>query len=378
MQKDDFKLLDTIRGIAALYVVIAHCRGVLWLGGSEFVKLFPRNTWDTWDTLKFGTSMLTRLAVEFVIVFFVLSGFSIAHSLSSNQSPVKFYKRRLIRIYPSYLAALGWAAVIFLVTRAVFPQWYDGTYTQFAFIRTMEMNEFFHPKVVAGNLFYMPMHGFIGPFWSLTYEVMFYLMAPFLLRRVNWYAAFSLLLFGINFLFPEKVFNLNLPVYIYEFLFIYNIYFVVGVYLYTHYQTVAGWFVNYTKLEFTLIFAGLLLFMYGANIYLKIETVFTFIEAAMLSVVLIVFFLKYKMKVPWLMGIGKFSYSLYITHFATVYLYLALYWFITGRDAPYITNFFVWILGVFFCLGLGWLHYWVVERNTQKILTRLRKPATDK
>ena len=100
-----FDILDSIRGIAALYVAIAHCRGTLWMGGSEFQKLFPRNTWAISDYLVFGSSMLTRLAVEFVIVFFVLSGFSIAYSLSANKSPLQFYKRRFIRIYPSYVVA---------------------------------------------------------------------------------------------------------------------------------------------------------------------------------------------------------------------------------------------------------------------------------
>ena len=70
-----FDILDSIRGIAAVYVCIAHCRGVLWIGGSEFLNLFPRSTWDVGDYLMFGFSMLSRLAVEFVIVFFVLSGF---------------------------------------------------------------------------------------------------------------------------------------------------------------------------------------------------------------------------------------------------------------------------------------------------------------
>ena len=373
LQKNDFKLLDTIRGIAALYVVIAHCRGTLWLGGSEFLKLFPRESWNAWDAVMFGTSMLTRLAVEFVIVFFVLSGFSIAHSLSSNQSPWQFYKRRLIRIYPSYLTALVWAGIIFLVTKGLFPQWYDGTYTKFAFLRTMEMNEYFNPKVVAGNLFYMPIHGFIGPFWSLTYEVMFYLMAPFLLRQRNVYVLVSLGLFTFNLFLPNVVASLGLPLYIYEFLFIYNIYFAVGVYFYTNYSMVSNWFVNYTKVEFIAIMAGLLLFIYGANIYLKIENVFTFIESAMLSVVLIVFFLKYKIRIPLISNVGKYSYTLYITHFASIYLYLAFYWLIAGKDMPQITNFAVWVGGVFFCLLMGWIQYLLIEKNTQGWLARLRK-----
>jgi peptidoglycan/LPS O-acetylase OafA/YrhL len=186
-KKPPFEILDSIRGIAALYVTIAHCRGVLWVGGEKFTQLYARQDWGTWDYFMVGSSMLTRLAVEFVIVFFVLSGFSIAHSLSMNKSPGSFYKRRFIRLYPPYLTALVWAGLVFLLTKYWHPQWYDGTIKDFAFIRTIEMNDYLGPQTILKNLFYMPSAGFITPFWSLTYEVLFYLMAPFLLRKVNIY-----------------------------------------------------------------------------------------------------------------------------------------------------------------------------------------------
>lgn len=373
LKKNDFEILDSIRGMAALYVTIAHCRGTLWMGSSEYSRMFERVSWGVSDYLIVGSSMLTRLAVEFVIVFFVLSGFSITHSLAGDKSPLSFYKRRFIRIYPSYLAALVWAGLIYVVTKIIFPEWYDGTYTQFAFVRTMEMNEFFDPPVILGNLFYIPMHGFIGPFWSLTYEVIFYLLAPFLLLRINLYVLISALLFLINFLFPSMVSGFYLPRQVYEFIFIYNIYFAVGVYLYANFVKISGWFSSYTKFEFLLIFGGLLAIMFGANIYFKIETDFTFIEASMLSSVLIIFFLKYQFRVPALMQIGKFSYSLYITHFASIYIYLAIYWLIFKPTVPFISNYFVWIPAVFFVTLLGYLHYLTIERNTKNILNRLRR-----
>src|SRR5688572_20744572 len=136
-RKIPFDILDSIRGIASLYVVIAHCRGVLWIGGSGYSEKFPRSTWDLSEYLMVGSSLLTRLAVEFVIVFFVLSGFSIAHSLSTDKTPLPFYKRRLVRIYPSYIVALIWAGLIFVITGLLFPQWYDGSLRGFSFERTI-------------------------------------------------------------------------------------------------------------------------------------------------------------------------------------------------------------------------------------------------
>jgi peptidoglycan/LPS O-acetylase OafA/YrhL len=371
--KISFDILDSIRGIAALYVATAHCRGTLWIGGSEFMKMFPRSTWNLWDYFMFGSSMLTRLAVEFVIVFFVLSGFSIAYSLQSNRSPLQFYKRRFIRIYPSYLVALIWAGLVFGITYFWHPGWYNGTYTQAAFIRTNEMKDYLHWDVILKNLFYMPSQGFITPFWSLTYEVIFYLLAPFFMRKVNLYAGISFFLFLINLIAPGKIASIGLPLYFYEFIFIYNIYFVIGVLLLYNYQMVQAWFKKIAKrLMFYAIFL-LLFFIYAINIYLRSETVYSFLVAAALSVLLILFFLTYQVRIKWLMNIGKFSYTLYITHFASVFLYLGIYWLIAKPKVPYILNYFVWMPAVLFCIFIAYFQYLLVERQTKKILSSLRK-----
>ena len=367
-----FEILDSIRGIASLYVAIAHCRGVLWVGGNEFLKMFPRETWNAWDYITFGTSMLTRLAVEFVIVFFVLSGFSIAHSLANNKTPLPFYKRRFIRIYPSYLVALIWAGIVFVATSFWHPQWYDGTMTEFAFIRTMEMNSYFETDFILGNLFYLPGRGFITPFWSLTFEVIFYLLAPFLLRRVNLYAIISFVLFLLHLLIPRLLESLHLPGILYEFVFVYNVYFAVGVSLYTYFDPVMKFAQQISKKAMLWMILLVVLVMYAVNIYFRVETVYSFMVSAILGIILIVYFLKYTVRIPWLMNVGKFSYTLYITHFATIYLYLALYWWLAKPEVPYILNYLVWIPGVGLVLLIAWIQYQLVEKKTKTILNYLR------
>jgi peptidoglycan/LPS O-acetylase OafA/YrhL len=371
-KKLPFEILDSIRGIAALYVVIAHCRGCLWIGGNQFMKMFPRETWDFGDYMMFGASMLTRLAVEFVIVFFVLSGFSIAHSLSSNKSALPFYKRRFIRIYPSYVVALIWAGLVFVLTRYWFPQWYDGSLTDFSYIRAYEMNSYLDKSVILHNLLYMPGQGFVTPFWSLTYEVIFYLLAPFLLRKANWYAIISFLLFAVNFLAPQLTAKIQMPAYISSFLFVYNIYFVIGVTLYANYDWINNLFAKLNRKLVLVGMAGLVLSMYAVNFYFKIETVYSFMIAAVLGTMLILYFLQYQVRIKWLMAVGKYSYTLYITHFASVFLYLALYWLIAKPSVPYILNYFIWMPAVFFALGIAYIQYLLVERNTKNILGRLR------
>lgn len=396
-RKIPFDILDSIRGIAALYVAIAHCRGTLWIGGTEFSRLFPRNTWDIWDYLMVGSSMLTRLAVEFVIVFFVLSGFSIAHSLSTNKSALQFYKRRFIRIYPSYLVALIWAGLVFVITRYWHPEWYDGSISGFSFVRTAEMNNFLDGNMIVKNLFYIPDiglttkeafadpgyrfmpafaapgHGFITPFWSLTYEVIFYLLAPFLLRRVNLYALISFLLFAFNFVFPKIIWSLDLPLYVYGFFFVFNIYFALGVFAYRHYDKIASAFNSLSKNLLLVLIMGTVLVMYAVNLYFKTETVYSFIPSAILSVLLIGYFLKYQVRIKWLMSVGRFSYTLYITHLTSVFLYLGIYWLLFRPTVPYILNYAVWVPAVFFVVLIAWLQYLLVEKRTKDILNMLRK-----
>ena len=381
-----FDILDSIRGIAALYVAIAHCRANLWIGGSEFLKMFPRNTWGAWDYFMFGSSMLTRLAVEFVIVFFVLSGFSIAHSLSANKSPRQFYYRRFIRIYPSYLVALIWAGLVFIVTRSWHPGWYDGSMTEIAsqhgtdiqklaFVRSIEMNSYFEGNMILKNLFYMPGRGYITPFWSLTYEVIFYILAPFLARKLNYYAIISLLLFAANFIIPGKIQTIGLPLYVHDFLFVYNIYFVTGMTLYTYFDKVSGWFSSFSKGMLLAGITGTLLLMYAINFYFKVETAYSFMTAALLGTLLIIFFLKHRVRIRWLMNVGKFSYTLYITHLASVFLYLGIYWLVARPHVPYILNYFVWMPAVLFVILIAYIQYWLVEKRTKNILNLLRNKA---
>lgn len=368
-----FDILDSIRGIASLYVAIAHCRGSLWIGGNEFRKMFPVETWTTGDYFSFGFSMLTRLAVEFVIVFFLLSGFSIAHSLSKSQEALPFYKRRLVRIYPPYLNALVWAGVVFLATKAIYPQWYDGTYTSFSFIRTVQMNDYFEPSTILGNLFYMPGEGFITPFWSLTYEVIFYLLAPFLLRNVNIYVLISLLLFTLHLFSPGATGKLIPGRYLYEFLFVYNIYFAAGVFLYHKFDYIIGKMTKISRTLHLLLVIAALLLVYAVNFKMQTESSYSFIAAAVMGFLLITYFLRFQVRIPWLMKVGNYSYTLYITHLATIFVYLAIYWAVAHPTTPYILNYWVWMGAVPLCLGVAYLQYRLVESRSKQMLQRLRK-----
>jgi peptidoglycan/LPS O-acetylase OafA/YrhL len=150
----------------------------------------------------------------------------------------------------------------------------------------------------------------------------------------------------------------------------------MGAFLYTHYQTIAGWFAPVSKLQFLGMLTILLAATYGVNIYFQIESDYSFIVASLLSVVLILFFLSYQVRIKPLVAIGRYSYTLYITHLPSIFLYLSAYWLIAKPQVPYILNYFVWMPAVFFCLAMAWIQYQLVEKRTKGILTKLRGTAS--
>jgi hypothetical protein len=65
----DFELLESFRGIAAVFVSMTHCRALCGLGyfffrGSEFVKMFPRDQLELWDYCQDLVLAGYRLSVE--------------------------------------------------------------------------------------------------------------------------------------------------------------------------------------------------------------------------------------------------------------------------------------------------------------------------
>jgi len=115
-----------------------------------------------------------------VLVFLVISGYSIAHSINTERSG--FYSRRLGRIYPLYFVCMVLTLIPFMVwgPSITFEKW-----------PALSMPNI---KEVIGN--FALLEGFVvrkisAPTWSLTVEVLFYALAPILvLLRTRWLLLF--------------------------------------------------------------------------------------------------------------------------------------------------------------------------------------------
>lgn len=369
--KINFDILEGIRGIASLYVCIAHCRGVLWIGGRHYSAIHPQSDWSVFDYLLMGFNVLTRLSTEFVIVFFILSGFSIAHSLRNNPSVKDFLQRRFIRLYPPYLMAIFWAGVVLLFIQTLQPEFFTGAFNTPQFQRLKSSADYFQPWVMIKNLIYLPQqYGIIHPLWSLTQEVLFYLLAPFMLRyRMIYYLGSSLLyVYGMQ--FPKL--DLSALGILEKYLYVFNFYFMIGVFLYDQYGRISIIFNTFKKKYMWPILILTFLCTLAANLIQIGSSNTTYLLSGILGCLFIVLFLKFNIKSPILLFIGKFSYSLYITHFATIYLYMSLLYYFTTLQPPYIYNNYIFIPSIGCCIIVAYLSYYFIERKTKEILQRLR------
>jgi len=147
-----FAFIDALRGIASLGVVLFHA-----VEGNH-ISLLPE--WLRY-VVSFGEAG--------VPLFFVISGFVIAHSLQDQRmSPTKlgrFMLRRSIRLDPPYWIAIAIAIAASLLASSLFP---DRAQQQFSLAQ------------IAAHIGYLQnILGFdnINPvFWTLCYEVQFYVV----------------------------------------------------------------------------------------------------------------------------------------------------------------------------------------------------------
>jgi peptidoglycan/LPS O-acetylase OafA/YrhL len=135
--------LDALRGYAALVVVLFHLSPSV-VGPDAHLAVFR-----VIDLGKYG-----------VLLFFLVSGYVIPMSLERQGSLRRFWIGRLFRIYPAYLTAI----VLVVVTTAAVP----------AVLRHETVSSVLgHATMLSDPL---GLRGAVRPFWTLSYEMVFYLV----------------------------------------------------------------------------------------------------------------------------------------------------------------------------------------------------------
>ncbi|HBB31984.1 MAG TPA: acyltransferase [Cyanobacteria bacterium UBA8803] len=294
--KVHFHFLDALRGIAALWVVLFHAEAANHL--THLTALLPN--WLTAVVFKWG-----HLGVP---IFFVLSGFVIAHSLRKAKIDLSYFGRftlrRMTRLTPPYYAS------IFVVLSLA---WISAQVKGEAF--EVMNNPLFLQKLLA-HLVYLQgilnLDNFNYIYWTLCLEVQFYLVFCALLGlgqwidySWKWHLGKAVVFFpaaGIAAIFPLGVWQNNnmpgifLPLW-YSFL--------LGVFAYWawNHQLRLSWFYFYSALLFT-----------AGTLQSSSFTLTSVIVAILLLEVGRANHMQDWLNWRWLQFLGLISYSLYLNH----------------------------------------------------------------
>ncbi|RZK11109.1 MAG: acyltransferase [Flavobacterium sp.] len=360
-----FLFLDGLRGLAALYVMIGHARWLLWEGYQNFTT-HPDN-YSHFDKALMYFFSFFKWGHEFVLLFFVLSGFVIHYSYSTklkdNQNAklnfTQYFYRRAKRIYPPFLLALLLTFLLDWTGRVMNYSIYNGT-SPYELMNVHIGNTPHDAKTLVGNVLFLykdfvPIFGTNGPTWSLKFEWWFYVFYPafLLISRKHIYYASSLitLLYSVSF-FPQYW-----PYELLQEVFGSMICWWLGVLL----AEVCTKRVQLKLLSSSIVafccFLILTPFNAKANVY-DLQIAFLFTSA--LGILLCLNEKHYSLKfLDRLKPLGDFSYTLYIIHFPILTFISGAVMQASGNVLPSHSYFI--ISGILICLAVAYLLHFIVE-----------------
>src|SRR5215212_2063511 len=166
MNKATSLYLDAVRFLAALVVLASHAKG--YVGG--FLWRFDEAYGD-----------------EAVTVFFVLSGFVIAHATATRETTMRDYAiARVSRIYSVALPALVLTALADQIGHLISPKLYDSALCACTVcsqtpagenVQVFDADHFIASALFVNELWGLRLQpGSDGPYWSLGFEVWYYVM----------------------------------------------------------------------------------------------------------------------------------------------------------------------------------------------------------
>ncbi|WP_315702019.1 MULTISPECIES: acyltransferase [unclassified Bradyrhizobium] len=189
--------LDSIRGIASVIVLIAHVWGMNADAFRSSHHQLGHATGSFSDFLLYCLSRLEEGGRSAVILFFVLSGFVLAHSLKSNPVPYGGYVvKRVFRIYPAFFVAI---LISFLFHSLIGIRHVSDSEWARTGVDTADTSL---PMLLKTLLLWgtTATHGLDGVDWSLVHEMRVSLIFPLLLlivARYRWLAVAGFLLLSV-------------------------------------------------------------------------------------------------------------------------------------------------------------------------------------
>jgi peptidoglycan/LPS O-acetylase OafA/YrhL len=169
--------LDSIRGLAALYVALGHA----------YVSIRPQMKMELMNPWAVRFLKLTDLGHFAVAVFIVLSGFCLTIPVARSEDgalpggKLAFFKRRSRRILPPYYAALVLSILAMWLLGAALGEQNRPRQPQSAF----GPGDVFSHAFLVHNLSQHWMETINGPLWSVALEYQIYFLFPLVLLPVG-------------------------------------------------------------------------------------------------------------------------------------------------------------------------------------------------
>ena len=332
--------LDVLRGFAAVAVMLHHHAqyyDVLYPGRVPLpIDLGPGH---------FGVEL-----------FFIISGFVILMTIERKKRIREFAASRVARLMPAFLAALLIATAI----RSLWPV---------PMLDTPTLPQFLANLTMAPSLFGQT--GMDMPYWTLTYELIFYLgmaliLALGLVRRVEWLGLLAVAVSAVLIVTIDVKLHNRLSILL---LVYYSNFFLIGICLYRIHAGQARW-ITWLSLAcaigVTALGGGERSFDTPGTIYLPLTIAFTGLVWFAVG--------PHGKWLAWrpLIFVGKISYSLYLVHvvlgFAVIRWTMALGWStLAGVIAAGITCMIVATL----------MHYFIELPGGRRVRAALTRPQPD-
>jgi len=305
--------IDLLRGIAVVAVIFYHF----------FAILDPVNNSIFPYVHSFG--------LFGVSLFFIISGFLIYRSVdySVSQQGVKrgllqYANHRLFRILPAYY--FNFFIVLLIATFIIESDYFYSL----GFLKTILS----HLTFTSYFIYKDSGLGINGAYWTLSIEMLWYIIAPFLyifIKKDKYLVLLFLLSFmyliGIDISLFDSIFNLDVNASNYTLLLYYLsfqlpgqfIYFLTGIFIY---KFLNNPLILSATSRYVLSFLLITVFIFVTSHY-NLHTKFALNNLFILFIVSILFILLYRskpMKMAFIEWIGKISYSLYLWHMVLLYI----------------------------------------------------------
>jgi len=342
----ELDILHCLRGFCAFYVVIYHAKYILWAGGTEYLKAFPRATWTIVQYVAFALDLLSSAGYEMVVFFFVLSGFFIRYAQLRKPRVAKdFYLNRIVRIYPPYIFSVFLAIMVLVIVVHWVPQIVASTNNRelntSLLIAWNNLHTFSFVKLI-NALFFLPIQGgiYIGynsVYWSLFPEALFYAAVPLAFWHIRAYYVISIVAYLLGAVLAILNYGQD---GVLDFFLKYNFYFAVGVALY---DVVARteWLVWVRRIPSWLLFStAAILFLVLLPLALLKLKILSGLIAVVLAILAVSALLAERVSrrnlvLRFFHPIGIFSFSLYLYHFPLLILLSGMFTALTGDTVFY-------------------------------------------